>query len=579
MNKALNYQIIIKAKNDVLGNQQLNSGNIYTNHYQNSTNQNKNKSNNLNGIPGFGINFETYNPNFTKVNPNNLNVNNNTNNTQFNHSLNQNNSNFSQYNSNISLTSKSNNVPNSYGMNQNNYLSTNSSSGSGSNLIKNNIITNNFNESLIKAKKADVTDKITSINYTNYKSSSNLPIYTGKGLSYEETLKLREKLEREEKEKHLNFKNNIVNEMNQIHNSFHSNPFNSINTNSNTKNSNFNDYSHTTNSHFTSNNSLNENNQLRSDNNSNNEITKNLLENNNTKRKPVSSTFDESLIKNKTETSFKNDVNSKVNNSSVPTSCISYAVKEEANYPYRDYMEDCNKIIDGFNNNPNIGLFTLYDGHGGKDTSNYIKDRIPEILQQILIKNPTSFEANMEKILIDTYESCDDELKMKPWAYYTGSTACLILTIKNNDNYTIYSANAGDSRSILINVEKNYVKRLSYDHKASDITEINRIKKYGGTVFNGRIFGSLAVSRAFGDYELKQFGVFATPHYSKTNTIKGDKYIIIASDGVWDVLNDDDILSLAKIYGKSSKELSETIVKVSLDKKSFDNISVIVVEL
>ena len=85
-----------------------------------------------------------------------------------------------------------------------------------------------------------------------------------------------------------------------------------------------------------------------------------------------------------------------------------------------------------------------------------------------------------------------------------GSTACIIYITKENGKNVIYSANIGDTRAILFS-EKNY-KRLSYDHRATDPNESNRIIKNGGVVFAGRVYGSLMLSRAFGDWELKNYG-------------------------------------------------------------------------
>ena len=52
-------------------------------------------------------------------------------------------------------------------------------------------------------------------------------------------------------------------------------------------------------------------------------------------------------------------------------------------------------------------------------------------------------------------------------------------------------------------LSKNGVaERMSYDHKGSDQAEIDRIKQFGGIVVDGRVGGSLAITRAFGDHSL-----------------------------------------------------------------------------
>ena len=160
-----------------------------------------------------------------------------------------------------------------------------------------------------------------------------------------------------------------------------------------------------------------------------------------------------------------------------------------------------------------------------------------------------------------------------------GSTGCIVYITKE---YTIknmrkiyYCANIGDTRAILIN--KEGVKRITYDDRATDKNEVERVKKAGGIIFGGRVFGNLMLTRAFGDYELKQYGVICNPHITRNEIDIDDKYIVIASDGVWDVIDENEIFKLSKEC-KNSKELCDTIIRNTLDK-SLDNISCFVIRL
>ena len=65
----------------------------------------------------------------------------------------------------------------------------------------------------------------------------------------------------------------------------------------------------------------------------------------------------------------------------------------------------------------------------------------------------------------------------------------------------IYCINLGDCRAVLCRNGKAI--DLSQDHKASNQSEINRVKLRGGVVIGGRVSGRLAVTRAFGDHDLK----------------------------------------------------------------------------
>ena len=163
-----------------------------------------------------------------------------------------------------------------------------------------------------------------------------------------------------------------------------------------------------------------------------------------------------------------------------------------------------------------------------------------------------------------------------------GSTATVIFITKENDlllgiKKVIYCANVGDSRCVLIS--NSGCKRLSHDHKCEDENEFNRIKKNGGNIINDRVQGKLALTRALGDFSLKKFGVISTPFINRVDLNDNDKFVILCSDGVWDILNEEDLFYYCFKYGETAKELAEHIVKESLKKGATDNISCLVIKL
>lgn len=119
-------------------------------------------------------------------------------------------------------------------------------------------------------------------------------------------------------------------------------------------------------------------------------------------------------------------------------------------------------------------------------------------------------------------------------------------------------------------------ERLSVDHRCDNPDEVARIKAQGGIMLDSRVGGVLAVTRAFGDHSLKKSGVSAIPHVLKYTLKPFDKFMIIASDGVWDELSDQDAVNYCK-EDVSTKAIAQAIVKAALDKGSKDNVSVIVV--
>ena len=162
--------------------------------------------------------------------------------------------------------------------------------------------------------------------------------------------------------------------------------------------------------------------------------------------------------------------------------------------------------------------------------------------------------------LVQTYEDVflkiDQELKLMD-SDNTGSTACVLLARMESGHRILYFGNIGDSRAV---ISRNGVaERMTIDHKCDEITEVDRIKMGGGIILEGRVGGQLAVSRAFGDYALKNDGVIANPYVRKHFIRPFDKYVVIASDGVWDALTDQDAVDLCK-DDMNTSEISKAII-------------------
>ena len=119
---------------------------------------------------------------------------------------------------------------------------------------------------------------------------------------------------------------------------------------------------------------------------------------------------------------------------------------------------------------------------------------------------------------------------------------------------------------------------MSIDDKCDDPGENARVKAMGGIIVDNRIGGVLAVTRAFGDHALIKCGLVATPHIVRHVIKPFEKYLVIASDGIWDELSDQDVVSLCN-DDYTTKQMAANIVKTALTRGSKDNISVLVIKL
>ncbi|KAL0072353.1 mgpp2cl-1, protein phosphatase 2C-like protein 1 [Marasmius tenuissimus] len=137
----------------------------------------------------------------------------------------------------------------------------------------------------------------------------------------------------------------------------------------------------------------------------------------------------------------------------------------------------------------------------------------------------------------------------------------------------LYCANAGDARGVLCRTGK--AVRLTYDHKGSDKQEAKRIVDAGGFVMSGRVNGVLAVTRSLGDSSMKEF-VVGAPYTTETELCEDDEFLILACDGLWDVINDQGAVDLIRDI-EDAQAASQKLLKYALSHHTTDNVTVVVV--
>jgi len=219
-------------------------------------------------------------------------------------------------------------------------------------------------------------------------------------------------------------------------------------------------------------------------------------------------------------------------------------------------------------------LFAVFDGHGGQHAADFCVDRMAQSVAQ-----DRDFPHNPARALVSAFLRVDDEFvtaarSARP-AVDDGTTAVVALVV----GQTLYVANAGDSRAILVQ-RGGRVEPLSADHKPNRPDETLRIKAAGGSIyFNGvwRVSGVLAVSRAIGDRLLKPY-VTARPEVRTWSLTQDDATLILATDGVWDVLSNRNVADIALTPG-GTQRVAERIVSEALASGSADNVTALVVDL
>eukprot|EP01018_Ginkgo_biloba_P030334 Gb_26830 [translate_table: standard] len=216
-----------------------------------------------------------------------------------------------------------------------------------------------------------------------------------------------------------------------------------------------------------------------------------------------------------------------------------------------------------------VGLFGVFDGHGGARAAEYVKQN----LFVNLISHP-KFISDTKLAIADAYKQTDTDFlnaenNQHRDAGSTASTAVLV-----GDRLLV--ANVGDSRAVICRAGKAVA--LSRDHKPNQTDERQRIEDAGGFVMwagTWRVGGVLAVSRAFGDRLLKQY-VVAEPEIQEEIVNDNVEFLILASDGLWDVVSNQD--AVAMIQSTEDPELAaKRLTEEAYRKGSADNITCVVV--
>eukprot|EP00703_Trepomonas_sp_PC1_P000125 JAP96481.1 Protein phosphatase 2C [Trepomonas sp. PC1] len=289
-------------------------------------------------------------------------------------------------------------------------------------------------------------------------------------------------------------------------------------------------------------------------------------------------------------------------------------------------------------------LICLFDGHGGSQCAEQMgilfpacfADTVNALLKAADLQYCYQLHDSVwEPLMFSVFQKCDETLKQRGTP--SGSTCVICFCTEN----TIVTANAGDSRAILVReegsarrvsqrnsisqphlpqsnqkifkqpsmvsqtqittlgAEQNFdqyfenktfdehvnsslnpndiVLRLSKDHKPDLPEEKRRIESLGGYVHQGRVLSTLAVARGFGDFSYKP-SVTCSPYLHVYKIQPQDAWLVVCCDGVWDVLSDVDAALLVH------RSMTAGVAAITLRDESFrldssDNITAIAIRL
>ncbi len=283
----------------------------------------------------------------------------------------------------------------------------------------------------------------------------------------------------------------------------------------------------------------------------------------------------------------------------------------------RETMEDAHVAERNFMGDPKKFYGAIFDGHHGKQAAEFAAQKLHKYLS-LALEGGNDPEIAMKSAFVITDKKLEEEFSGEE--YEDAGAAALAALI---DGKKAYIAHAGDVRAVLVREDSE--ERLSEDHKPEDPKEKARVEAAGGKVYQrarlklpdgsvvetndwinpqvkkefslrgakvtdkdavrvylpGEKGGGISMSRSLGDAWAKE-ALTPEPEVRSFEIRPGDLKLIIACDGVWNVITDTMAADLAR--GKSAQEAAEAIVKEINSRQkekgvTQDNVTVLVIDL
>lgn len=252
---------------------------------------------------------------------------------------------------------------------------------------------------------------------------------------------------------------------------------------------------------------------------------------------------------------------------------------------WRANMEDFHNCV------PQLGgemidwsFFAVFDGHAGSSVAQYCSQHLLGNLLNTDGMGPEDDPEKVKEALIESFLQTDKHLQTvaRREGWERGGTTVVSTLISP---FYIYFANCGDSRAMLC--RSGQVCYSTSDHKPYSPLEKERIESAGGSVCLQRINGSLAVSRALGDFSYKgaenrtpcQQMVSPKPEVCVVERSTADEFLVLACDGVWDTITNEELCAFIHNRLQVCTDLRDVctqVIDLCLYKGSLDNISIIV---
>uniref|UniRef100_A0A7S0QGW5 PPM-type phosphatase domain-containing protein n=1 Tax=Cryptomonas curvata TaxID=233186 RepID=A0A7S0QGW5_9CRYP len=220
-------------------------------------------------------------------------------------------------------------------------------------------------------------------------------------------------------------------------------------------------------------------------------------------------------------------------------------------------------------------VFAVFDGHGGDGASEHAKNHlVPNVVEALEAQHAAGAEGDdaLREAYAAGFARTEEQLRERAASTGDRSGTCAVCVVvwEQDGVFTLHAANLGDCRAMVARRDdsgKLVGVRVTDDQRAVTPDEKRRIEAAGGKVVDNRALGDLIPSRSLGDFKTKDKcpgAVIATPDVRSFELTGRDRWLLLASDGLWDDLKVDrimEILSKERDPKAANKALSSAVIR------------------
>jgi len=206
-------------------------------------------------------------------------------------------------------------------------------------------------------------------------------------------------------------------------------------------------------------------------------------------------------------------------------------------------------------------LWCVFDGHLSHEVAGHAAQEVPG-----LVWDSPHWPSAPGEALRGALRECHESARKE--GMKGGSTAVVVAAAQGN----LWCAYAGDSRAV-VGLRGGGARRLSEEHTADFPGERRRVREAGGCIEGGRI-GGLPMTRGLGNFKLESAGFACLPDVQRIPRSEAE-FVVIASDGLWDVLDNE--VCCEEVRRWQGPGLEAHLVNMARKLGSSDDIAVVVV--